>query len=124
MEKDKIVICRPFYCEDCYNLNRVIEGKLFTVYGTHHQSVFVRKANWHGIRGITPHMIFFDGVIKDNLYEILVACSMNDCGIRLFEVPDQPGSFDMEIKKARKVYMKKEEWETLKTFNDKDYRID
>ena len=123
METEKIVLCRPFYCPECYKLNRVIEGKLFTVYGSQHQSIFVLKSNWHGVKGITPHLIFFDGVKTDTHVELLVACSINDCGVKLYEVPDKPGAFDMEIKKVRKVQMLISDFEALKTFNDKSYRI-
>ena len=124
MEKDKLVICRPFYCDECYTKNRVIEGKLFTVYGSKRQSVFIIKSSWHGIRGITPHLIFFDGIVKDNVFELIVSCGIHDCGVSIYEIPDNPGNFDVAIKKARVVHLRKEDWEALKTFNDTGFRID
>lgn len=123
MEKDKVVLCRPFYCDDCYKSNRVIEGKIFAIYGTDRASIFIRKANWHGVRGITPHLIFFDGVIKDNLYEIIVACGIHGCGIKLYEIPDNPGSYDVDIKNARLYHLSKKDFEALKNFKDNDYKI-
>ncbi len=116
-------MCRPFFCDDCYKLNRVIEGKLFAVYGTHHQSLFIRKASWHGVRGITPHLIFFDGVIKDNLYEVIVACSIHDCGVKMFEVKDNPGNMEIETKKVRLYHLSKKDFEALKNFKDNDFKI-
>lgn len=124
MEKSKIVLCRPFYCPECDKLNRVIEGKLFAVYGSQHQSIFLKKSSWHSVRGITPHLIFFDGIKTDTHVELLVACSINDCGVQFYEVPDKAGEFDMSIKKVRKVQMLFSDFEALKKFNDRRYRID
>ena len=124
MEKSKIVLCRPFYCPECDKLNRVIEGKLFAVYGSQHQSIFLKKSSWHGVRGITPHLIFYDGIKTDTHVELLVACSIDDCGIKLFEVPDKAGSFDLSIENVRKVNMLFSDFEAVKSFNERRYRID
>ena len=123
MEKSKIVLCRPFYCPECDKVNRVIEGKLFAVYGSQHQSIFVKKSSWHGVSGITPHLIFFDGIKTDTHVELLIACSINDCGVQFYEVPDKAGEFDMSIKKVRKVQMLFSDFEALKKFNDTSYRV-
>lgn len=76
---------------------------------------------WCKRNNTTPYI--FDGVKTDTHVELLVACSINDCGVELYEVPDKPGEFDIEIKKVRKVQMLIYDFEALKTFNDKSYHI-
>jgi hypothetical protein len=126
MEKDKMVLCRPFYCPECEKLNRPVEEYMFAVFRGTHQDIFFMKATWRGTNGITPHLIFYDGVHTKEYVEILVACGIVGCGVSMGEIVTNENGEDealWEVRKVRKYRINHFDWESLKTYRDPQYLL-
>lgn len=124
MQKDKVVICRAFYCPKCYELNRPYEESLFVVFGTDSGVFHVRQGRYRGVRGFSPSIIMFDGVKNETHKEILVMCGIVGCGCKLYNSGNPELPYDVQITEVRTFQMKHEEFEALKNFNDPTYKID
>lgn len=123
MQKDNIVICRPFSCPLCEQLHRPITEYYFVVYGHEHQTFFVNKAKYHGVNGITPHIIMYDGKQDDTHKEILVVCGIVGCGINIYESNDPEYPYDIELKKVRVYKITHADYQALIDYRDNDYKI-
>lgn len=124
MEKDKTVLCRPFHCPECERLNRPIEEYAFVVFGHEHQCMFINKAKYHGVKYITPHLIFYDGVQTEDYVEILVCCGINTCGVKIHQTDDPQYHYDIEIKKVRKYQITHADYKALMEYKDETYKLD
>lgn len=126
MEKDKFVICRPFYCPECDRLNRPLDEKFFVVYGGDSQTFYIHKGKFYkrARKGITPSIIFFDGKEDDTHKEILVACGVVGCGMEIFHTDDPEYPYDITIKKVRLYKMLHADVNALIGFKDETYKLD
>jgi len=124
MEKDKFVICRSFFCPVCSELNRPLDEYQFVVYGHENQCFFINKARYHGVKGITPHIIMYDGKHDDTHKEILVVCGIIGCGVKIYQTDNTEYPFDIELKKVRLYQIPNKDVEALLTFKDSLYKLD
>ena len=124
MEKDKTVICRPFYCPQCESLRRPLDEYYFVVFGHDSQTFFIHKARYKGIKWITPSIIFFDGKQDDTHKEILVACGVVGCGVEIFQTGDKEYPYDINIKKVRLYKITHADYNALLGYKDETYKLD
>lgn len=121
MEKDSLVLTRPFHCPECERLQRPVEEYKFIVFGGTTGEVYLEKATYRTHTWITPHLIFYDGVHTKEYVEIIVACCICGCGLKITRQTEK--EFWFEIIKARKYRLNHFSWEALKTYKDSDYLL-
>jgi hypothetical protein len=125
-KKDKFVICRPFYCPNCDSLNTPLDEKLFVVYGGDTQTFYIHKGKFYKKerRGITPSIIFFDGIEDNKNKEIIVACGVVGCGMEIFHTDDKEYPYGISIKKVRLYKMSHADVTALIGYKDETYKLD
>jgi hypothetical protein len=124
MEKDKVVICRPFYCPQCESLKRPLDEYFFVVFGHDSQTFFIHKAKYKGQKWITPSIIMYDGKQDTTHKEILVACGVVNCGVEIYHTDDKEYPYDITIKKVRLYEITHADYKALLEYKDETYKLD
>lgn len=119
------MICRTFFCLDCYKNGRPKSGDTIVVYKktTNVLVVGVLGYNVHKIdQGFTPHLI---EVVKrqNNLVVVEVMCGVHKCGVFL-----QKKGKEFEVlyytDKKKTITLSEESYNTLLARSDYGYRLD
>ncbi len=124
--KPVLTFCRTMFCVDCFRAGRAFKGDHFFTIGSTNQELEFRKASKWGVKGFTPHIITFDGVLPGNRVAIIASCAMLDCGWELLPNPsgneeDMPVS---NCKIARSIVLDKFDYLALRDSRSTEYHLD
>jgi len=132
-----IVLSRTMYCESCKKAGRPRLGEQFLVFGGTSQKLYLHKAEHTAPFGFTPHIISFEGFLKDGRAKLIVSCGMIGCDTDIDEVfldkhgkrvdEDDDSAVKMDkmpiFLKSRIIYMEALEYAALKKFKDSGYKL-
>lgn len=124
MEKDKFVICRPFYCPLCEAKPYSNKEYFFVVFGGESQTFFIRKTKQQSKKGITPSIIMYDGIKDDTHTQLLVACSVVGCGVEIYHTDSPEYPYDITFKKVRLYKLLHADVKALLEYKDETYKLD
>lgn len=107
------IICRPGFCQACYDAHRPHRDSIFLAYCSHRQKYCAKTSTRSGVIGFTPHIFILHTVTRDNICVVDKICSMHGCGVG--ERPSKNGGFLYGAipDKWETTYMSIKDWNAL-----------
>ena len=113
------LISRPFYCPDHKIHDKATH---YVVWGGTRQKLILYKIEWNVKNGITPHLISWGGLVRDNKFmAIEISCGIVGCGIELKEAEDKTKT--PVFKKVQSLELPLKEWNALVMFRNTNYEL-
>jgi hypothetical protein len=113
------LISRPFYCP-----NHKIHDKAthYVVWGGTRQKLILYKIEWNVKNGMTPHLIVWKGLVKENKFmSINISCGVLGCGVSLKKEEDD--SYTPVFNKIQSTELPLKEWNALVMFRNTNYEL-
>jgi len=116
------MICRTFFCEDCYRNKRPKSGDFYSTYSQKNKEV-IHELDYnppHINRGFTPHYV---EILARNSDEVMVeiCCTIIGCGITLEKRAEE---YYVKVIRRRKVFLSSKDFAILFKRSDYGYRLE